>query len=92
GGSAKATLADIQAGFGGNTNSLNVLPVFVSATDLHLSNTGNNTLDNKGTPIAEVTLDADGNTRNATTPDFGAYEFTAEAMAVSEASKKKINF
>ncbi|MDR6369504.1 hypothetical protein J2795_000259 [Chryseobacterium bernardetii] len=88
GGAAKATLADIQAGFGGNVNSLNVLPVFMSATDFHLSATGNTALDNKGTPVAEVTLDADGNTRNALTPDLGSFEFTATVLAVNEAAKK----
>jgi len=88
GGLAKATLADIQAGFGGNVNSLNVLPVFVSATDFHLSATGNAALDNKGTPVIEVTLDADGNIRNALTPDLGSFEFTAAVLAVNEAAKK----
>lgn len=88
GGLAKATLADIQAGFGGNVNSLNVLPVFVSATDFHLSAAGNAALDNKGTPVAEVTLDADGNIRNALTPDLGSFEFTATLLAVNEAAKK----
>ncbi|AZB10060.1 T9SS C-terminal target domain-containing protein [Chryseobacterium sp. G0162] len=91
GAAAKATLADIQAGFGSNTNSLSVLPIFVSATDFHLSNSGNSALDNKGTPVAEVTLDADGNTRNAATPDLGAFEFTAQILAVNETSNKKIN-
>lgn len=88
GGAAKATLADIQSGFGGNVNSLNVLPVFVSATDFHVSGTGNAALDNKGTPVVEVTLDADGNTRNAVTPDLGSFEFTATVLAVNEAAKK----
>ncbi|MDR6459157.1 hypothetical protein J2786_002264 [Chryseobacterium vietnamense] len=88
GGAAKATLTDIQTGFGGNVNSLNVLPVFMSATDFHLSATGNTALDNKGTPVAEVTLDADGNTRNALTPDLGSFEFTATVLAVNEAAKK----
>lgn len=93
GGAAKATLADIQAGFGGNVNSLNVLPVFVSATDFHVSGTGNAALDNKGTPVAEVTLDADGNTRNAVTPDLGSFEFTATVLAVNETMKKNtVNF
>lgn len=93
GGAAKATLADIQAGFGGNVNSLNVLPVFVSATDFHVSGTGNAALDNKGTPVVEVTLDADGNTRNAVTPDLGSFEFTATVLAVNEAAKKNtVNF
>ena len=88
GGLAKATLADIQAGFGGNVNSLNVLPVFVSATDFHLSATGNAALDNKGTPVVEVTLDADGNIRNPLTPDLGSFEFTVAVLAVNEAAKK----
>lgn len=88
GGVAKATLADIQSGFGGNVNSLNVLPVFVSATDFHVSGTGNAALDNKGTPVVEVALDADGNTRNAVTPDLGSFEFTATVLAVNEAAKK----
>ncbi|MFS4474548.1 T9SS type A sorting domain-containing protein [Chryseobacterium sp. T20] len=88
GGLAKATLADIQAGFGGNVNSLNVLPVFLSATDFHLSATGNAALDNKGTPVVEVTLDADGNIRNALTPDLGSFEFTVAVLAANEAAKK----
>jgi hypothetical protein len=88
GGLAKATLADIQLGFGGNANSLNVLPVFVSATDFHVSATGNAALDNKGTPVVEVTLDADGNVRNALTPDLGSFEFTVAILAVNDAAKK----
>ncbi|UTX46617.1 T9SS type A sorting domain-containing protein [Chryseobacterium sp. MA9] len=93
GGAAKTTLADIQSGFGGNVNSLNVLPVFVSATDFHVSGTGNAALDNKGTPVVEVTLDADGNTRNAVTPDLGSFEFTATVLAVNETTKKNtVNF
>lgn len=88
GGLAKATLADIQAGFGGNVNSLNILPVFVSATDFHLSATGNAALDNKGTQVAEVTLDAAGNIRNVLTPDLGSFEFTASILAVNESAKK----
>ncbi|MDW9380050.1 T9SS type A sorting domain-containing protein [Chryseobacterium sp. JV558] len=93
GGAAKATLTDIQSGFGGNVNSLNVLPVFVSATDFHVSATGNAALDNKGTSVVEVTLDADGNTRNAVTPDLGSFEFTAAVLAVNEAAKKNtVNF
>ncbi|MDR2206558.1 MAG: right-handed parallel beta-helix repeat-containing protein, partial [Flavobacteriaceae bacterium] len=75
GGSARATLADIQTGFGGNTNSADILPVFTSATDLHLDGPTNATLDNLGTPLAEVTTDIDGDTRSTTTPDMGADEF-----------------
>ncbi len=89
-GSARTTLADIQTGFGGNVNSKNILPIFTSSTDLHLT-TANTTLDNLGTPLADVTTDIDGDSRSATTPDMGADEFTAVTMAVSDLSKKGIS-
>ena len=76
-GSDRATLADIQTGFGQNVASVNISPVFVSATDLHLNTVSNPTLDNLGTPVAGITLDFDGNARSATTPDMGADEFTS---------------
>jgi hypothetical protein len=72
-GSARATLADIIIGFGGNGSSINVAPTFVSSTDLHVSDAA---LDNLGTPIVAVTNDIDGDLRSATTPDMGADEFT----------------
>ncbi len=78
-GSNRATLGDIQAGFGGNINSENVLPLFTSATNLHLLLAGNTGLDGQGTPIAGITTDIDGDTRNVTTPDLGADEFTPAA-------------
>lgn len=86
-GSVRTDLAAIQAGFGQNTNSLNVAPVFVSDTDLHLTsvNTG---LDKKGTPVA-VTIDIDGEARDAATPDVGADEFTA-VMAVDNSGKTQM--
>ncbi len=71
----RVTLANIQTGFGGNTNSLALTPIFNGTTDLHLSTSSNAGLDNKGVTLAEVTTDLDGTTRSAT-PDMGAYEFT----------------
>lgn len=71
-GSARVTLGDMITGFGGNSASINVVPVFTSATDLH---TNDAALDNLGTPIAAVTTDIDGDVRSAT-PDMGADEFT----------------
>jgi hypothetical protein len=56
-------------------NSISLMPIFVSATDLHLTD-ANCGIDGKGTP-AYITTDIDGTTRNATTPDIGADEFTA---------------
>ena len=70
-----SNLSAIQTAFGGNVNSLNIQPVFVSATDLHLSTSANATLDNTGVIIGTVTTDIDGNTRSVT-PDMGADEFT----------------
>ncbi len=67
----------IQASFGGNVNSQNIIPVFTSASDLHLIPLNNAPLDNLGTPIAGVTVDIDAQTRNVTTPDMGADEFTS---------------
>ena len=76
-GSNRVDLAAIVAGFGGNANSINVTPVYVSATDLHLDPAGNCLLNGRATPIAGITMDIDGNTRNTLTPDLGADEFTS---------------
>lgn len=91
-GSSRTALADIQAGFGGNTNSLNISPVFVSATDLHLntSSSANSGLDNTGVSLPEVTVDFAGVTRSAT-PDMGAYEFTYSVLATNDVNKAKDN-
>ncbi len=76
-GSDRADLAALVTGFGGNVNSKNVVPVFTSATDLHLVPASNIYLDNTGTPIVAVTTDIDGDTRSTTAPDMGADEFTS---------------
>ena len=82
-----SNLAALQTAFGGNVNSLNVAPVFVSTTDLHLT-TANTALNNKATPLAEVPVDIDGATRNATTPDVGANEF--DTLAAEDITKTSI--
>lgn len=74
-GGTRATLTDIQTGFGSNNNSVNILPAFVSSTDLHVT-TANCNLDDRGTPVS-VTTDIDGATRDAEMPDIGADEFTS---------------
>ena len=83
-GGDRAALGNIQIGFGGNINSKNVMPVFTSASDLHLNPlSGNNTpLDNSGTSVLGITTDFDGQMRNAATPDIGADEFTFGVLAV----------
>ncbi|MFN8246396.1 MAG: GEVED domain-containing protein [Ferruginibacter sp.] len=71
-------MASWNAASGQDLNSLNVTPVFTSATDLHLVPASNIPLNNKGTFIATVTDDIDGDTRNTGSPDpdMGADEFT----------------
>jgi hypothetical protein len=72
------TLAQWQAGASQDANSISIMPVFVSAaTDLHLNPANNCRIDDKGTPIAGITSDIDGNTRSTTIPDIGADEFTS---------------
>jgi hypothetical protein len=67
----------ISATNGKDAQSKNVNPVFISATDLHISTSSaeNADLNDAGTPIASVTKDIDGQIRNTTTPDMGADEF-----------------
>ncbi|MCB0518465.1 MAG: hypothetical protein KDD27_05985, partial [Saprospiraceae bacterium] len=73
------TLAAWQAATSMDANSLDIEPIFVSMSDLHLATANNPLLDGAGTPIAGVTLDIDGDTRDASTPDIGADEFTSTA-------------
>jgi hypothetical protein len=73
------TLAQLQTSLGQNANSFAAQPLFVSATDFHMSPT-NTTLSNSGVPVGSITTDIDGDTRNATTPDIGADEFVPCAV------------
>jgi hypothetical protein len=55
-----------------------------NATDLHLVTTAgtNTSADGNATPISGVTNDYDNTTRNATTPDIGADEFTQGPLSI----------
>ena len=57
---------------GFDQHSLFYDPVFVSGTDLHTSDPW---LNNRGIPMAGVTVDIDGEMRDAQHPDIGADEF-----------------
>jgi trimeric autotransporter adhesin len=78
-GANQAALANWQAIYGQDANSKNVLPIFTSATDLHLVPATNGLLNNFGVSIAGITTDIDGNLRSTGVspngPDMGADEF-----------------
>jgi hypothetical protein len=74
-GTDRTSLALWQAATGKDAASINVDAVFNSATDLHLVTGSNPTINNAGATVS-VTDDIDCTTRNATTPDIGADEFT----------------
>lgn len=63
------TSSTYQGGGGFNANSTSQSSSFISMRDLHLTAAGA-----KGTPIAQVTTDIDGEVRQAT-PDMGADEY-----------------
>jgi hypothetical protein len=66
-------LSDYQTSEGWDLNSLSINPLYSSSSNLHVNST---TLNAKGKPVAGITKDIDGETRNSTTPDIGADEFT----------------
>ena len=72
------TLSNWQ-GVGYDPHSVSGLPVF-AAPHLHINTNFAALLDGRGTPITGITTDFDGETRNPSTPDIGADEFTATAV------------
>ena len=71
------TLADWRA-MGKDINSVSKAVNFVSATDLHLTGLSNGDIDLIGTPIAGITTDIDGDTRNALYPYKGSDEASVQ--------------
>ncbi|MFZ4057979.1 MAG: beta strand repeat-containing protein, partial [Ferruginibacter sp.] len=84
-GGAQNTITAWRTATGKDVNSVNIAPVFTSASDPHLVVLSNISLNNLGTPITGVTTDYDGDTRNATNPDLGADEFTPPACTGTNA-------
>ncbi len=66
------TLAQWQADIGQDANSISSDPLYVANTDLRPAE--NTPLVSAGAPIAGITTDILGVTRNAATPTIGAYE------------------
>lgn len=86
-GSAQATLSDWQTATGQDVNSLNILPIFTSATNFSPMVNANCGFDNKGA-AAGISEDIDGNPRSETTPDIGAYEFESVPLAAPVAENE----
>jgi hypothetical protein len=94
------TLTAWQTATGQDANSIASNPQFVSNTDLRPLDTS--PLLIAGTPIAGITTDILGATRNVTTPTIGAYEmpvyiplsgtYTVGLSAFMQATGKKITF
>ncbi|MFL6209445.1 MAG: Calx-beta domain-containing protein [Pyrinomonadaceae bacterium] len=72
---------------GATAASFTVGNIFVNANsgDLHLKATAPASILNAGTPIAGITTDFDGNTRDAATPDIGADEFVPPLFRTTDA-------
>ncbi len=71
------SLANLSSATGQDAASISANPIFAADNDLHASGLA---LNAAATPIAGITLDIDGATRNASTPDIGADEFTPAAV------------
>jgi hypothetical protein len=76
------TMAAWQAATGGDANSLNVDPQFVSSTDLHPTNAA---LAKAGINVPAVQVDYTGAGRT-NPPDIGAYQFSANPVVVTSAA------
>ena len=78
----RTTLAALntETGQDSPTTSKTIDPLFASATDLHVAAAG---LNNAGVPVAGITTDFDGETRNASTPDIGGDEFTPAPVDIT---------
>ena len=80
-GTTHADLASYQSTSTLDSNSVSIDPLFLNDTfDLHVTNV---LLDKLGTPVPEVTIDIDGDTRDPIRPDIGADEFITAANDVS---------
>ncbi|MFM8513098.1 MAG: beta strand repeat-containing protein, partial [Bacteroidota bacterium] len=71
------TLAAWTTASGQDANSVTIGPNFASITNAIPSSAA---MDNLGTPLAYVTIDRTGGSRNPVTPDMGAYEYTPSSI------------
>ncbi len=97
GDAVSTTLAQWRTAAGGDANSLNILPVFTSAADLHLNAATNTALSKKGQVIAAVPTDIDVQIRSTNSspnlgPDMGADEFSAVTVLAPTAQSTSLTF
>jgi trimeric autotransporter adhesin len=76
---AQQTLGDYKSYIGADAASIRENPPFLSTTGsnanfLHIDPATGTQIEGGGTPIANITTDFDGDTRNVSTPDIGADE------------------
>ncbi|HTN44816.1 MAG TPA: right-handed parallel beta-helix repeat-containing protein [Flavipsychrobacter sp.] len=76
----QTTKAGWAAAIGGDANSDTLNPYYTNASTGNLTPT-NASVNNTGTPLANVTTDILNVARSATTPDMGAYEFIPPTCA-----------
>ncbi len=67
-----SSLSSFQTATGTDSNSINILPVFISSGDLHISDIN---INGFATPYPPITTDIDGDIRDSLHPDIGADEF-----------------
>jgi hypothetical protein len=79
-GSDQTTISEWRTATAQDVNSMNIIPDFLSTTDLQ---TFSPDLNGHGTPITAITDDINGNLRNTTAPDLGAYEFDIAAINIA---------
>jgi hypothetical protein len=75
-----ADLAAWKTYTGQDVHSISAEPGFTSATDLHI-NVNSPNVESRGTPLASVTSDFDGDARSESLPDLGADEYAGPAPA-----------
>lgn len=92
-GTSYATLAAWRSAASKDANSVGVVPVFVSATDLHLDAGNNPLIVAAGTPISTVTTDIDCQSRNTVNPTIGADEIPGGTLGTDHlALSEKLRF
>jgi len=82
-GTAYSTMASLKAASLQDAHSISVFPAYLA--DINLK-TISSWIDGKGTPVAGFTTDMEGNSRDASTPDIGAYEFSTTETPLAAGS------